>query len=186
MIKITSWLLLVMIIEQTCVYAGPIHDAALAGQLPKVLELIKSDKDVVNAIDDGFSALMQAARKGHLEVAKALLSAGANINAQKNRRHYTALMHAVINERADMVKFLLKNGARIDLVTSHGETVISKAYPEWKYGKVNNEILTALRQSSIETQVKITNPEEITILDGHHLGSYERDFAAYGAQRTLF
>jgi hypothetical protein len=176
--KIPQWLLLLTILGQTSAYADRIHDAADSGDLPTVMKLIELDNSVVIAIDQGFTALMHAARKGHLEVIKALLTAQANVDAQHNTRGLTAIMYAAINGHHEIVKVLLEHKARIDLATSNGQTVISKANPKCLFPK-NMRIFNALRQYSLECGIKFSNPKEIIILDRTDKGSYERDFAAY-------
>jgi ankyrin repeat protein len=66
---------------------------------------------VVNKVrvDQGFSALMLAARNGHLEVVRLLLAAGADVNA-KSSNGDTAMMVAAGKGHTEVVQVLLAKG----------------------------------------------------------------------------
>jgi len=61
---------------------------------------------------------MAAARTGKVDAAKALLNAGADINAKETWGEQSALMWAAAQSQADMVKFLASNGANLN---DHGK-----------------------------------------------------------------
>ncbi len=69
----------------------------------------------VNAWDDeNCTPLMQAvAGNCNLEILRMLIEKGADVNAQ-DAGGRTALLHAVIAERKEMVMFLIRNGANVD------------------------------------------------------------------------
>ncbi len=69
----------------------------------------------------GMSALMLAAKKGHLDMVKLLLKHNANANLS-NTSGKTALMFAVKYGHLDIVKFLIENGADTDLKNKAGHT----------------------------------------------------------------
>ena len=66
-------------------------------------------------------ALHKACERGHLECAKALLGAGADINKQTNYGK-TPLILAANNDNIEVVKELLKAGANKKLKNKYGET----------------------------------------------------------------
>jgi ankyrin repeat protein len=69
----------------TPAFCGPIHDAARRGDVKKVKELLASDPKLVSDRDkNGDSPLHVAALHGQLEVAQALIDAGADVNAKNN------------------------------------------------------------------------------------------------------
>ena len=67
-------------------------------------------------------ALHQACIYGHFECAKALLGAGADINRQA-KNGWTPLMDAARNGRIEVVRELLKRGAKKELKDDGGDTV---------------------------------------------------------------
>ena len=84
-------------------------------------------------------ALHWACIHGHLECAKALLGAGADINKQDNNG-WTPLMNAAINGRIEVVRELLKRGAKEDLKAKDGKT----AYDRAAYAFSNKKEIRAL------------------------------------------
>ena len=69
----------------------------------------------------GWVALHRACIEGHLECAKALLGAGADINKQTNRGS-TPLMLAADWGKIEVVRELLKRGAKKELKNYDGKT----------------------------------------------------------------
>ena len=82
----------------------------------------------------------EACAKGHLECAKALLGAGADINKQSNYGH-TPLMRAAHNGKIEVVRELLKRGAKKELKDKDGDTAYDKAD---KHADSNKEEIKAL------------------------------------------
>jgi ankyrin repeat protein len=66
-----------------------------------------------NHASGGLTALMFAARRGHVDVARQLAEAGADLN-RANPDGLTALTLAVINDRLDLAAALLERGAAPD------------------------------------------------------------------------
>ena len=60
--------------------ACPIYDAATKGDIAKVKAELHNGVDVNTKIQHGWSPMHEAAMLGHIEVAKLLISKGANIN----------------------------------------------------------------------------------------------------------
>ena len=82
----------------------------------------------------GQIALHEACCYGHLECAKALLGAGADINKQHNGGQ-TPLMYAALGRNIEVVRELLKRGAKKGLTDKDGETA---------YDQTSNEEIKAL------------------------------------------
>ena len=92
----------------------------------KVNKLPSNKKDGDNALRSGlgsdptemggFTALHFAARQGHLDAARALVEAGANVNLPSASDRDSALTIATINANFDIGKFLLDHGADPNLV----------------------------------------------------------------------
>lgn len=89
-----------------------LHEAAAAGDLLRVKELVDRDPALANSYSpDGFPVLALAAVFGHCEVAKYLYSKGGDLNAAAtNGSGYTALTGSVASGHTQIVKWLLENG----------------------------------------------------------------------------
>jgi ankyrin repeat protein len=70
------------------------------------------------ATKGGLTALLHAARQGHIEAARALLDGGANINQPGAGDATTALLMATINGQFDMAMFLIEHKADPNLIAS--------------------------------------------------------------------
>ena len=96
------------------VQAGPIHDAAGAGDVAELRRLISEGADV-NEIDRvGGMPLHAAALKGQLEAAAVLIAEGASIDEPSGILRATPLHMAAIGGNRDMAALLLAEGADID------------------------------------------------------------------------
>jgi len=71
----------------------------------------------------GATALHLASRIGNIEIAKALIESGSDINIQDNEG-WTPLMRAVSFSNFNISQILLSNGARIDKVNDNKESAI--------------------------------------------------------------
>jgi ankyrin repeat protein len=98
----------------TAAQADAIHDAARKGDLKKTLALIQADPTVVKSKDNlGDTPLHVAALHGNVEVAKALIEAGADVNAKNSYPPFLP---------ADLGAFLSSNNHQDPavLLTVHG------------------------------------------------------------------
>ncbi len=97
-----------------------------AGNKENVVLFLKAGMDV-NAVDkEGSTALMIAAEKGDIELARVLLQNGADVNA-RNRDGYTALMYAAYKGSAEVVELLLENNADVNARDKDGWTALRYA-----------------------------------------------------------
>jgi len=103
--------------------------AAKNGDAAAVREFLAKDPALVNARDsDESTPLHCAAWKGHVEVASALLDAGADIEASNQNDHWgTTPLHAAAhgNQRA-VVELLLRRGANVAALNPHGRTPLAE------------------------------------------------------------
>ena len=95
-----------------------LFDAIEQNDAQQVKELIAKRVDVNASNDKNLTALFMAAKKGNVEIAEALIAAGANVNhkllvlsSQGAPAIYTAIMYAVDGGNAEVVKVLLTAGA---------------------------------------------------------------------------
>jgi ankyrin repeat protein len=71
----------------------------------------------------GMSALLYAAREGHIETVKALLAGGADIN-QVSADKFSPLVMAIANGHLDLAKYLVDQGADPNLASTSGLTAL--------------------------------------------------------------
>lgn len=84
-----------------------LHDAAAQGDVARVQSLLASASHRVDELDSsGASALLVAAREGHVAVAELLVSQGADMN-RKNQNQSTALQFASLHGHTAVTAFLL-------------------------------------------------------------------------------
>jgi len=112
------------------------HEAAAAGQLDRVKELVARNADLAKSYSpDGFPVFALAAVFGHLPVARYLFEKGANVNAAAtNGTGYTALTGAVTSGHKEIAAWLLENGAD----------------PNYRYGPGYSPLLAAAANGRLE------------------------------------
>lgn len=71
----------------------------------------------------GMTALLYAAREGHLEAARAIVEAGANVN-QVSGEKISPLVMAIMNGHYDLAQYLLDHGADPNIVAASGLTAL--------------------------------------------------------------
>lgn len=113
-----------------------LHEAAAAGDLSRVKELVEKDAVLAKAYSpDGFPVLALAGVFGHLEVAKYLHAKGGDVNAvATNGSGYNALSGAVASGHTEIVKWLLASGAE----------------PNYRYANNYSPLLTAAANGHLE------------------------------------
>ena len=102
----------------------PIHDAVTSGDVGRVRELLAGGADCNGRNGDGATALMLAAHAGRLDLAQALIDAGADVNAT-DERGWGALAKAVYNADldrgfADVAQVLIDAGANVEAAIGFG------------------------------------------------------------------
>jgi ankyrin repeat protein len=115
------------------------------GDTARVNALIRAAVDLdAQADKGGDTALIMAVRNGHIEVVKALIAGGANLNIQTHGYanitplKYTALMYAIHDNQLKIVEILLKAKANPDLKDCVGHTAYTLA------SAINNQKIIAL------------------------------------------
>jgi ankyrin repeat protein len=74
------------------------------------------------ATQGGMTPLLFAARQGHLDAARTLLDAGADINQASAGDRTSPLLMAIINGHYDLAKLLIERGADVRLASTNGAT----------------------------------------------------------------
>ncbi|KAK2815084.1 hypothetical protein Q7C36_023350 [Tachysurus vachellii] len=100
-----------------------VFSALKLGNSQLVKEILEEDPSQVNMANaDGASPLMIAAVSGLLEVVQLLVERNAEIDKQDGVHGWTALMQATYHGNKDVVKYLLSQGADVNLRAKNGYT----------------------------------------------------------------
>ncbi len=106
------------------------YDAAAAGQVERLRDLLASRPDLVNSYSgDGATPLGLAAFFGHKDVVELLLDRGAQINtlAKNPAFPFTPLHSAMSAGHKDIVTLLLERGADVNVREGGGMTILHEA-----------------------------------------------------------
>jgi ankyrin repeat protein len=121
----------------------PLIGAARSGDTARIAQLIASGADVnVRGGVNNWTALMHAIHKNQLESVKALLDAGADVNAVAVRE--TALTMAAAYGYADIVRELLDYGAKPSADALDGAVGGANDIDRFTVGKCQAETVRAL------------------------------------------
>ena len=105
------------------------YESCALGRSERVKDLLAQDPKLVGSNSaDGFSGLSLAVFFGHLEIAKILVDAGADVNRQSdNAIRVTPLHSAVESGSVPLLELLLAHGAKPDPVEFLGATPLHSA-----------------------------------------------------------
>jgi len=95
----------------------------------KVLLSFKADIEsryYPESFHEGYTPLLMAAARGHVDVVRCLLENGADVNARANR-DFTPLMMAITNNRVNVAIFLIEHGADVNIQGKDGKTALHYA-----------------------------------------------------------
>lgn len=95
--------------------ASPLSQAAIIGNAEVIELLLDAGADANERGADDQTALMIIARTPLVDAARVLVKAGADVNAVEKWRGQTALMWAAAQLQPEMVKFLIDNGADVNV-----------------------------------------------------------------------
>lgn len=110
----------------TTSWAGALHDAAEAGNLTQIQQLVASGADVNEVDARGIWPLLAATTNGNVTTVALLLKLNANPN-QTDRYHYSALHEAASLGYADVLKLLIAANADINARDINGITPLGYA-----------------------------------------------------------
>jgi len=92
---------------------------------------LPADRGSRYLIPGGMTPLLYAARDGRVEVARILVSNGANIE-KRDPNDITPLLMAISNNQVELAKFLVERGAQINVIDWYGRS------PIWQAVEVRN------------------------------------------------
>ena len=159
-------ILLSILIFTSTIIASEIHDAARAGDLEKVKQLIKADKSILKVPEGEISPLHTAAYDGQTEIAMYMIKKGADVNAKKEGGS-TPLHGAAFYGHAETVKMLLKKKADINAVNDARFTPLLSAF-----ANNQNETSKILIEAGADIEVK-NNQEATPLMLSCTAGLYE-------------
>lgn len=117
-------------------FAGEIHDAVKAGNLANVKAVLSKNPSLINSFDtedEHLTPLHYATEKKHLEVAKYLISKGANVNSRERDMGCAPIHFAAQEGSYEIVKLLIDNGSSPKMKDKFGDTPLHwAAGSPWK------------------------------------------------------
>lgn len=90
-------------------------DAIQAGNLKVVQKYVKAEPQLINAKFFGWTPLQMAAHNNQVKVAEFFVSKGADLNYVQPNAHHTAFMLAALDGNKEMVQYLAKAGADVNV-----------------------------------------------------------------------
>ncbi|WP_028329472.1 ankyrin repeat domain-containing protein [Brachyspira alvinipulli] len=120
----------------------------LAASTPKVVKLLKDNgADLDTKFLDYYPPIAIAAGAGNLEIVKALVENGADMNYYPNDINYTAIFHAIDQHNYKVAEYLLKNGVDLNI----------KMKPDNDYGRSIKESYNVLEYAEAIQDKKMIN-----------------------------
>ncbi|CAM9733023.1 unnamed protein product [Lampetra fluviatilis] len=120
--------------------------AARAGNLEKVLELLKAGTDIHTTNQNGLNALHLAAKEGHVAVVKELLTRGSEVDSTTKKGN-TALHIASLAGQTEVVTLLTEHGADVNAQSENGFTALYMAAQENHVAVVTHLLGTGANQA---------------------------------------
>lgn len=106
-----------------------VFEAAATGQTARFVDLIAKDASLMNAYsNDGFTPLGFAAFFGQPDMVKALLKAGADVNAaSRESMKVTPLASAAAAKQTEIARLLIAHGANVNARAAGGHIPLHEA-----------------------------------------------------------
>uniref|UniRef100_A0A1I7VYR9 Ankyrin-2 n=1 Tax=Loa loa TaxID=7209 RepID=A0A1I7VYR9_LOALO len=138
--------------------------AARAGNLDRVLELLRSGTDINTCNANGLNALHLASKEGHHEVVRELLKRKADVDAATKKGN-TALHIASLAGQELIVTILVENGANVNVQSLNGFTPLYMAAQE-NHESVVRYLLAHNANQALATEDGFT-PLAVALQQGH-------------------
>lgn len=137
----------------------PLSEAAKAGDLAKVRELLAGGANHLESDHGGWTPFIRACEHGHLEIAKLLLEKGSGPN-DTSGFGWSALGQASEGGHLDVVKWLISVGADVNLIKNS-----DKVTPLWQ-AIVHGHVAVAEELRSNGADIAIVDYEKTPLLIG--------------------
>ncbi|GMT24044.1 hypothetical protein PFISCL1PPCAC_15341, partial [Pristionchus fissidentatus] len=138
--------------------------AARAGNLEKVLEILRTGTDINTCNANGLNALHLASKEGHVEVVRELLKRKAAVDSATKKGN-TALHIASLAGQSMIVTVLVENGANVNVQSLNGFTPLYMAAQE-NHENVVRYLLTNGANQTLATEDGFT-PLAVALQQGH-------------------
>ncbi|CCD61795.1 Ankyrin-2 [Caenorhabditis elegans] len=138
--------------------------AARAGDLEKVLELLRAGTDINTSNANGLNSLHLASKEGHSEVVRELIKRQAQVDAA-TRKGNTALHIASLAGQSLIVTILVENGANVNVQSVNGFTPLYMAAQE-NHEEVVKYLLKHGANQALSTEDGFT-PLAVALQQGH-------------------
>ncbi len=128
-----------------------VFEAVATGKNERVLDLIANDASLTNAYSvDGFTPLGFATFFGQPEVVKALLKAGADVNAaSRESMKVTPLASAAAAKQTEIARLLIEHGANVNARAAGGHIPLHEAAADG-----NVELVKLLIENGVDVNAK--------------------------------
>jgi uncharacterized protein len=133
--------------------ATPLCEATSLADVAMVDMLLKAKADPNLGNEDDQTPLMIAARIGSLPIVQSLVKAGARINEREKSREQTALMWAVAANSPEVVDFLIRHKADVDVRAAYddwGNQITSEPRAQYRATGGLTALLYATRSGCLE------------------------------------
>uniref|UniRef100_A0A914W895 Uncharacterized protein n=1 Tax=Plectus sambesii TaxID=2011161 RepID=A0A914W895_9BILA len=138
--------------------------AARAGNLERVLDLLKSGTDINTCNANGLNALHLASKEGHNDVVRELLKRGARVDSATKKGN-TALHIAALAGQEQIVTILVDHAANVNVQSLNGFTPLYMAAQE-NHENVVRYLLSHGANQGLATEDGFT-PLAVALQQGH-------------------
>ncbi|CAN8070937.1 unnamed protein product [Agarophyton chilense] len=150
----------------------PLHAAAASNDVSKLRQLLKSDSEYHDKINDvdvfQYNALHVAAERGCVEACKLLLELGIDKNATTRMHQSTALHYAAFEGHDDVISVLLEGSVDVDAVTDDSRTALYQAslrgHTECVDLLLRNGANREIKAQEGKTAAQVATKEEIKLM----------------------
>ncbi len=128
--KVIKLILLLLIFGVPFLSSGQqvldVFEVARKGSVSQVKEILEANPKAFNVVNEnGFSPLILACYRGNNEVAKFIITQGADINTKSDMG--SALMACIVKGNNEIAQFLIANKADLNLIDNQGTTALMYA-----------------------------------------------------------